>query len=158
GITGSNGLVVRFVRDTQQRIIEIDDPLNNKYLYGYDPVTGDLTSVTYPGIATPAQYTYDSTHLYTGGTDPRGNALPTTVYDTSGRLLSVTDARNQKTSYSYDVANFTTTVTYPDNGHATMVYDAYGKLLTTTDPLNHTTTNGYDANHNLTSVTDPLGH
>jgi RHS repeat-associated protein len=157
GITGPNGLSVPFVRDGQGRITQITDPLLNVYQYGYD-AAGNLTSVTYPGVATPAQYTYDLTHLYTGGTDPRGKALPSTTYDTAGRLQTVTDAKNQTTSYAYTVATNTTAITYPDMGTATLVYDAYGKLLTSTDPLGHTTTNVYDANHNLTSVTDPMGH
>ncbi len=58
GITASNGLTVPFVRDGQGRITKITDPLQREYLYGYD-AAGDLTSVTYPGVATAAQYTYD---------------------------------------------------------------------------------------------------
>jgi RHS repeat-associated protein len=162
GITASNGLSVPFVRDTPGRITQITDPLGNVYAYAYDSF-GNLASVTYPGITTPAQYTYNTTHLYTGGTDPRGNALPSTTYDSSGRLQTVTDALSQTTSYAYNVAGNTTTTTYPpdangNTGTATMVYDSYGMLLTSTDPLGNTTTNTYDANHNLLSVTDPLGH
>ena len=162
GITSSNGLSVPFVRDTQGRITQITDPLGNVYAYAYDSF-GNLASVTYPGLTTPAQYTYNTAHLYTGGTDPRGNALPSTTYDTSGRLQTVTDALAQTTSYAYNVAGNTTTTTYPpdangNTGTATMVYDSYGMLLSSTDPLGNTTTNAYDANHNLLSVTDPLGH
>ena len=54
GITGSNGLVVQFLRDTQGRVTTIIDPLGNQYQYGYD-ANGNLATVTYPGIATPAQ-------------------------------------------------------------------------------------------------------
>ena len=162
GIASSNGLSVPFVRDSLGRITQITDTLGNNYLYGYDG-NGNLATVTYPGIATPAQYTYDSTNLYTGGTDSRGNPLPVTSYDTSGRLQTVTNALNQTTSYAYDLTGQTTTVTYPPDangnvGTATMVYDGYGDLLTSTDPLGLTTTYTYDANHDLLSVTDPLGH
>ena len=162
GITSSNGLSVPFVRDAQGRITQITDPLGNIYAYAYDSF-GNLASVTYPGITTPAQYTYNTTHLYTGGTDPRGNALPSTTYDSSGRLQTATNALAQTTSYAYNVAGNTTTTTYPpdangNTGTATMVYDSYGMLLSSTDPLGNTTTNTYDANHNLLSVTDPLAH
>ena len=168
GITGPNGLIVQFDRDTQGRITQITDPqlpTHNVYTYAYD-ANGNLASVTYPGVATPAQYAYDTTHLYTGGTDPRGNPLPITTYDTDGRLQtvtqSVTDAKgqktSQKTSYVYDTVALSTQITYPDLGTATLVYDAYGSLLTSTDPLGHTTTNEYNADHTLKSVTDPLGH
>src|SRR5262249_23319402 len=138
------------------------DPLGNVYQYGYDG-SGNLGSVTYPGVATPATYTYDTTHLYTGGKDPRNNALPSTVYDTSGRLQSVTDALGQKTSYAYDLSLNKKKITYPPDangnvGTSVMRYDSYGMLLTSTDPLGNTTTNTYDTNHNLTSAADPLGH
>jgi len=71
--------------------------------------------VTYPGVATPANYTYDTDHYYTGGTDPRSIPLPSVVYD-NGRLQSVTDALNQTTRYSYNLTTNTTTVTNPDGG------------------------------------------
>ena len=102
GITGPNGLFVKFDRDTQGRITQITgppDPANpapKVYAYAYD-TNGNLASVTYPfdplhpadplnPKAAVAQYTYDATdlHLYKGGTDPRNNALPSTEYDTMG--------------------------------------------------------------------------
>jgi len=54
---------VPFVRDAQGRITQITDTLGNNYLYSYD-ANGNLANVTYPGVATPAQYQYDPTHLY----------------------------------------------------------------------------------------------
>ena len=162
GITSSNGLSVPFVRDTQGRITKITDPLGNIYAYAYDSF-GNLASVTYPGITTPAQYTYNTAHLYTGGTDERDNAMATTTYDSSGRLQTVTDALQNTIGYAYNLNTNTTTVTYPPDangavGTATMVYDSYGDVLTSTDPLGLTTTGTYDTNHNLLSTTDPLGH
>ena len=168
GITSTTGLSVPFVRDANNRITQITDPQGNVYRYGYD-TNGNLVTVTYPNTPQPSTYTYDANHLYLSGTDARSNPLPTSSYFTSadtdpsglplnGRLKSVTDAFNNTTSYAYNLATNTTTITYPDQGTATMVYDSYGMLLSSTDPLNHTTTNVYDANHNLISTTDPLGH
>jgi RHS repeat-associated protein len=187
GIQASNGLNVPFTRDNLGRITQISDTLGHQYNYAYD-ASGNLQSVTYPvdplhpsDPANPskvpvAQYNYDPTHLYTGGTDPRGFPLPSTTYDTSGRLQSVTltadGATTYKTSYAYDTADpvtvtypdsstaagYTTTITNPDLSTTTQIYDSYGMLLSSTDPLSHTTTNKYDANHNLIAVTDPLGH
>ena len=53
GITSTNGLNVPFVRDAQNRITQITDPLGHAYNYAYDS-SGNLASVTYPGVATPA--------------------------------------------------------------------------------------------------------
>jgi RHS repeat-associated protein len=185
GITSTTGLSVPFVRDSSNRITQITDPNGNIYSYAYDG-NGNLASVTYPNTSqtnaicanttepNTSTYTYGANHLYTGGTDARCNVLPTTAYysatDTdpngnslNGRLQSVTDALGETTSYAYNLATNTTTVTYPADangniGTATMVYDSYGMLLSSTDPLGNNTTNVYDANHNLISTTDPLGH
>jgi YD repeat-containing protein len=168
GIVSSTGLKVPFKRDAQNRIYEIDDPQGNQYLYGYN-AKGELDSVTYPNTTQPSTYAYTSTgHYYLSGTDFRNNPLPVTAYYDSatdggnaaldGRLASVQDAVGNTTSYAYNLATNSTTITYPDNGVATMVYDSYGMLLSSTDPLGLTTTNVYDSKHNLTSVTDPLGH
>ena len=162
GISSTNGLSAPFVRDSSGRITQITDTLGNIYQYGYD-TSGNLASVSYPGLTNATSYTYDPTHNYTGGTDPRGNALPSTAYYPSGRALSVSDALGETTSYAYDLTNNITTITNPPDangqvGTVTRTFDSYGMLLTSTDPLNNTTTNTYDANHNLTSVTDPLGH
>jgi RHS repeat-associated protein len=175
GITSSNGLSVAFVRDGQGRITKITDPLLKEYSYTYNPA-GELETVKYPEVARAAQYTYDATHLYKGGTDSRNNPLPVTAYYPDGRLKSVTvhpdPATSYTTSYVYDTTTpvtvtypgnttatgFRTTITNPDSTTTSMVYDAYGKLLSSTDGLNHTTLNQYDANHNLIAVSDPLGH
>ncbi len=173
GITSTTGLSVPFVRDSNNRITQITDPQGNNYLYTYD-TNGNLATVTYPNTTTPSNYSYDTSHRYLSGTDARSNPLPTSTYYTAsqtdpngfplnGRLESVSDALGETTSYAYNLATNTTTVTYPHDaggniGTATMVYDSYGMLLSSTDPLGHTTTNVYDANHNLISVTDPLSH
>ena len=172
GIRSSTGLSVPFVRDASGRITQITDPQGHAYQYGYDS-NGNLASVTYPDTPTSSTYTYDANHLYLSGTDFRSNPLPSSEYYTSsdtdaaghslnGRLKSVTDALGETTSYAYDLATYTTTITYPADGNglqgtATMVYNSLGDLVSSTDPLNHTTANVYDASRNLTSVTDPMG-
>lgn len=172
GITSSTGIAVPFVRDSSGRITTITDPQGNVYRYGYD-ASGNLVSVTYPNKTTPATYTYDSNHFYLSGTDFDNNPLPQTGYYTqgatdpnglplNGRLMSVTDALGETTSYTYNLKTNTTTITYPPDaggnvGTATIVYSSAGDVLSSTDPLGHTTTNVYDSNRNLTSTTDPMG-
>jgi RHS repeat-associated protein len=173
GITSTTGLNVPFARDSLHRITQITDPQGNQYLYTYD-TNGNLASVNYPNTTQPSTYTYGANHLYLSGTDFRNDPLPTSTYYTAadtdpnglplnGRLASVQDALGETTSYAYNLATDTTTVTYPADangnvGTATMVYDSYGMLLSSTDPLGLTTANAYDVNHNLISVTDPLGN
>jgi RHS repeat-associated protein/uncharacterized repeat protein (TIGR01451 family) len=168
GITGSKGINVPFQRDPQGRITQITDPQGHLYQYSYDS-SGNLVTVQYPGISSPITYTYDSSHRLTGGIDANNHALPSRIYDTSGRLQSVTDALGNTTTYSYTTATVngvfisTTTITLPPDangisGTVTNVFDSFGSLLSSTDPLGHTTTNTYDANHNLISTTDPVRH
>ena len=84
GTCPSTKLNVPFLRDTQGRITQITftDPVSQRrdvYSYSYDS-DGTLQRVSYPLLDTSgnpihADYTYDTTHLYTGGTDPLGHAF-----------------------------------------------------------------------------------
>ncbi len=155
GITSSvNGVVVPFVRDSSGRITQITDLNGNKYTYSYD-TNGNLQSVQYPGLTAAETFTYAGDHSLLTDTDPRGNAS-TATYDSSGRLQTLTDAMNNKWSYSYNLTTNTTTTTNPDTGVVTETNDSFGKPLTVTDPLNQTTTYAYDTNESLISMTDPL--
>ncbi len=169
GISSNSGtgLNVPFQRDGLGRITQITAPADSTqsqirtYTYGYDAVTGDLASVTYPGIATPAQYKYVN-HFMTEEWDRNGNKAGVSTYDpVSGRLSSVTDEVGNTTQISYDLSTNTTTITNPDPvqnpGKIVTVSDAAGNPLSATDPLGHTTTYTYDANENLLTRTDPLG-
>ena len=157
GITSSNGLNVPFVRDSQGRITQITDTLGNQYQYAYD-ANGNLASVSYPSIATPAQYQYDPTHLLTQETDQRGNIAGTTTYDADGRLQSVTDAVGETVSYAYDLSTTSVSITQPDGGIVTVQDDSYGRVLSLIDALGNVNKYTYDANNNLTSYIDPAGN
>jgi len=182
GITSSvGGIVVPFARDGQGRITQITDPNKNNYIYTYDSPcgTGNLCSVTFPGVSTPAVYTYDTTptdanyNALLTQTDPNGNTWTNTYYPTvandpnSGRLESVQSpsvpgpggtSAPYLTQYSYNVPNNTTTTTNPDTGIVVQTNDNFGKPLSITDALNRTTTYAYDSSENLTSQTDALGN
>ena len=161
GISSTTGLNVPFVRDTQGRITRITDPLGNQYNYTYD-TNGNLSTLTLPPspptVLLPVTYTYDTTRLLLSGLDPRGKTV-TTEYYTDGKLKSVTDAENQKTSFVYDVPANKTTVTNPDGGTVVTVTDNYGMSLMVTESLTSTTTRTktftYDTNHN--KLTDTNG-
>jgi RHS repeat-associated protein len=173
GITSSAGnIVVPFTRDSQGRITQITDPNQNNYIYSYDSPcgTGDLCTVTFPGVSTPAQYTYAADHSLLTETDPNGNTWINTYYTDpadNGRLKSVQSpsvpgsggtSAPYLTQYSYNVSTNTTNTTNPDTGVVVQTNDNFGKPLSITDALNRTTTYAYDSNENLTSQTDALGN
>jgi RHS repeat-associated protein len=173
GITSSagGGIVVPFMRDSQNRITKITDLNGNNYLYSYDSPcgNGNLCSVTFPGVNTPAQYTYTGDHNLAAKTDPNGNTTTSTYFATSdyknGRLHTVTGPSvtgatgGYVTTYDYCFGCGTfpeTVVTNPDGGTVTTNYDTFGKPVRVIDPLNRITSYIYDANENLISMTDPL--
>lgn len=160
GITSSTGLSVPFVRDSQERIVRITDPMGHIYRYEYD-AAGDLVAVHLPDTPAPVQYDYYDTpalaHFFRSGTDPRGHTVATTTYYPDGRLETVTDALGNVTAYAYDLDAHTTTITNPDGGVEVSACDAAGNLLSQTNPLGHTTTYTYDENNKLLSETNALG-
>jgi len=176
GITSSvGGANVNFVRDGTGRITDIYDTLQNHYHYSYDPNTGDLASVQYPGLTNTETYVYFTSqdcstsltcvHRLKKETDPRGNSSSGLYFDSTndggngaldGRLFSITDTMQQTTSFSYTLSSNTTTTTFPDGGVQTRTDDSFGKPLSITDPLGRTTTYRYDSNENLISMTDAM--
>jgi YD repeat-containing protein len=155
GVTSSAGnLKIAFTRDTQGRITKITDPLGKEYLYGYNAL-GELATVTYPSVATAAQYTYDPVHLLKTYQDPRGNTAASTVYDAAGRLQSVTDI-DGTISYAYNTVARTTTITNPDTGVEVIETDVQGNVVRKVDGLNRTTTYTFDSNNNMLTETNPL--
>jgi RHS repeat-associated protein len=155
GITSSvGGVVIPFVRDTENRITQITDLSGNNYTYSYDS-NGNLHTVQYPGLSTTANYSYATDHSLLTQIDPVGNTSVAT-YDSGGRLSTFTDAMNDEWQYSHNVSTNTTTTTNPDGGTVVETDDNMGKPLSITDPLGRTTTYTYDVNENTLTMTDPL--
>jgi RHS repeat-associated protein len=85
-------------------------------------------------------------------------ALATYEYDSQGRVTKYTDAVGGSTSYTYDGAGNTQTVTLPANNNAgtrqiSYGYDALGRVTAVTDPAGRVTSYEYDALDRVTSVT-----
>ena len=80
-------------------------------------------------------------------------------YDSSGNLLSATDANGNTISYTYDAnSNLLSQTAHLDADTpvtTSYTYNALGEVLTMTDPLGNVTTNTYDSNGNLLTVTSP---
>ena len=108
-------------------------------------------------------------------------ASPQFQYDSRGNRTTVTDALNGQTTFTYDLMNRLTKITYPaspatftqfaydyrgrkisvtdPNGKITQyAYDDADRLLTVTDPNNGETQYAYDNESNLASITDASGN
>lgn len=124
----------------------------------YDAL-GRVKRVTAPNSAV-TQYAY--TGIDVTVTDAAGRA---TLYDYSAagspgaaRLISVRDANNQTTTYTYDTLDTLVKVSglgaTPDRVWA---YDTAGYLVSDTQPEGGTTQYAYDAARNVTQITDAKG-
>ena len=155
----------------------ISDPQNNTSTVSYD-ANGNVDTLTTP-LATqnqvqtvhdPAGLLISSTdpdgHLTSYGHDANGNLTSVTPPDPLGgtsvghdqlsRISSVTDGKDQTTSYSYDSLDRVTRVDYADGTSVSAVYDADGNQTSLTDAAG-TTTMTYDAMSRLTQRSTPDG-
>ena len=91
--------------------------------------------------------------------DPQGHSVELT-YDSSLRLVSLTDAMGQVTTLDYLDSGHPlaiTTVTDPFGRFATMTYDALGRLTTVTDVVGMTSSFGYGDGDFIQALTTPYG-
>ncbi len=177
GIYHSSGRNVQYVRDAQDRISAITDPMGQQLVYTYD-AAGNLATFTDRTQAV-SRYTYDAFHNLKNLIDPRGVTPLRNDYDADGRLVRSTDATGKAITYGHNVdgkvesitdrLGHTTTHRYDNQGNVlsttdakggviSYTYDANNNKLTQTDPLGNTTRYAYDANGLLLQIADPLGH
>lgn len=91
--------------------------------------------------------------------DAQGNAL-TLNYDDQQRLITITDAIGQQTSFAYDDSAeplLVTGITDPFGRHAALAYDSQGRLISITDVMGMTSTFAYDSSTFIKAMTTPYG-
>jgi RHS repeat-associated protein len=112
-----------------------------------------LDSVRVNGAIYQSLYTKATRTLVT--TSPMGRTT-TTVYDTTGQVVSSTVPGIQPSTFSYDASGRLSQL--QSGGRAsTFAYDAKGRLLSTTDPLNRRDSLFYDEADRLTRRVLPDG-
>jgi RHS repeat-associated protein len=173
--TAPNGAISTAVYDKADQVTSTTMPKDSptgperKATFGYDKV-GNLLTETQPlGNLTPAdpndyvtRYGYDEIHQLITSTNAKNEKISYT-YDRVGNLVTVVDPRKNATA---DTADFATKITYDRNhrqvtttdaeGKVTRVgYDKDGNTTTSTDQLNATTTYVYDERSSLVEVKKP---
>jgi len=185
GQSAAGTVTTSYTYNSLGEVLTMTDPLGNVTTNTYD-AKGNLLTVTTPKpdantAASVTQFGYDLKGELTTITDPLNN-VTTLAYTSTGLIQSITDAQNHVTSYtydargnrtsvidpingsthpttfSYDIMNRLTGVTYPDNSSVSFGYDTRGRRTSVTDQNNRTTNYVYDDADRLTSVTDATNH
>ncbi|MHB0954937.1 MAG: putative Ig domain-containing protein [Pirellulaceae bacterium] len=157
GISGPDGVSVRFERDPRGRITSVIDPAGHRITYQYD-ARGDLVAVTdRTGNATQFTYYSSPAHYLEKVIDPLGRTGVRSEYDAQGRLVQLIDAAGNPMHFTSDPANLVATVTDQLGNTFTEEYDARGNILQTVDALGNVTRRTFDADNNMLTETDPLG-
>lgn len=159
--TDPQGKVTTFEYDGRYRLAKSTDPLGNVTSYTYD-INGNKTSQT-DANGNVTHYEYDDQGHLVKTIDALANAT-TYTYSTTGcsscgggtdKLMSLTDAKGQTTSYQYDLLGRLTQETDPLGKVTTYAYDVVGSLITKTDANNAAITYTYDALKRLTKKSYP---
>jgi RHS repeat-associated protein len=152
-ITDSANRTITLTYDAANRLTQVSVPDGRSVGYAY--TNGRLTSVT--DVTNRVwTYTYDQYGLLEKEIDPLNHTTVRNVYSRDGRVTEQYDALNNKTTFAWDAATQTATVTDARNNAWRDVY-ANNVLIRRTDPLNNTTEYGHDTSLNDTSVTAPGG-
>ncbi|MCP4550398.1 MAG: hypothetical protein GY835_28400 [bacterium] len=114
------------------------DPTVAVTTYGYNPVTGQLLSVT-EATGTPLERT------------------TTYEYDVQGNRTAVTNALGKRSTFTYDSVGRKLTESHPLGRATAYEYDVMDRLLAVIDALGGVTLFGYDANGNKTDHWDANG-
>ncbi|MCH9651395.1 MAG: hypothetical protein K0U98_24425 [Deltaproteobacteria bacterium] len=170
-----------FSYDDSGRLTTRTEPEGRVTTYSYDGEGNVLTqTLSGPGLSSPqvTENVYDelarrhTVRRFVGGVaveekfllDGEGNTLEqinplgrkrTHVYDDLDRLVSVTDALNNVTQFTYDNIGNKTEEEDALGRRRRTDYDALGRVIRTVDALNNTTLYEYDAVGNLVRELDP---
>jgi len=155
GITHSSGKSVAFTRDEQGRIAAITDPNGNTLNYGYDD-NGDLVTFTNQ-VEDQTSFTYDSRHNLLDIIDAAGRHAMSNQYDTSGRLISVTDGAGNQASVVHNIDAHQDVITDRVGNVSVVEYDERGNITSQTDPLGSTNKISYDQRDNPLTLTNGAG-
>ncbi|MCP4431096.1 MAG: RHS repeat protein, partial [Gammaproteobacteria bacterium] len=131
GFIRSDGLSLGFVRDSEGRIIELNDPIGNITQYDYDS-NGDLVGVTDPE-SNRTEFVYDSNHYLTEIIDPLGRTVQRQEYDEDGRLIAITDAAGNSIEIEYNVSTNTQIVRDRRGNPTIYEYDSRGNVTKKTE-------------------------
>jgi len=148
-VTGRNGGVTTFTRDSFGRVLEEQNAVGSKWTATYD-AEGDRVSLTLPK-----------------GNAPGGSGFEWTFdHDGFGQVATATDPTGRVFEFEYTAAGDLHKVRKPDHRDAesnlvqaewTYTRDLLGRITAIADPLGNTWTRSYDAAGRLVTMEGPAG-
>jgi len=153
-ITDSVGRAITLSYNADGLLSQVALPDGRTVTYAY--TGGRLTSVSDPrnGVT---NYTYEAHGWLKTIVDQNVHTVVTNTYGTDGRVTEQLDARNKRSTFSWDPVTRTSTMTDARQNIWKDVYTEYA-LTKRIDPLGNTTEYAYDGQFNLTTVKDPRGN
>lgn len=148
------GRLVTFTYNGEGQVTGIDAPEGRHLSFAY---TDKLLTAITDGEGATTQYQYDASKRLTAVITPKGHPSLRMTYDEVGRVIEQTVGEAATTSFVYDDAAHTTTMTDALDNVTTHVYDAKQRLVESRDALGASERFGYDDNDHRTSFTDREG-
>ena len=147
-----HGGLVSYKYDSRDNLIRVTDPLGNRTSFTYD-ANGNLLSQT-DANGNTTRYNYNSQGQMVEMIDAEGS-VTTFSYGDGGscascagpgtdRLTTLTDPKNQITTFTYDPLGRITAERNPLGRTTSYLRDAGGKVISRTDPNGHTISYSYD--------------
>jgi YD repeat-containing protein len=131
--TGPSGLTGKETYNSNGRLIETTNALNQKVTFTYDPTFGQLAGFT-DAKGNGVDYAYDSKGNLNRITYEDGSSEQFTYNQTTGLLTQSANRRGQSTTLQYNSNHDLTQVTYSNNATVSYGYDATtGQLNSITD-------------------------
>jgi RHS repeat-associated protein len=119
-----------YLYDVAGNRVKMVDANGASTVYGYDGLNRN-TLIDYADPDANVSFAFNALGLRTAMTDSLGTT--SWVYDRLGRILSVTDHRDETVGYSYYPDGQRASLTYPDQKTVDYVYDAMGRLARVQD-------------------------
>jgi RHS repeat-associated protein len=135
-VTDPNNHTTTTDYDVRDRKWHVTDALGHQTTFGYDDAS-NIRSITRPDLSVETK-TYDALNRLKTDTVPKDGPptsptefiITTFVYNPSGSLYSVKDAKDQTTTFDYDPSDLKTKMTYPNGtDYQSWTYDPAKNLI-----------------------------
>ena len=126
-VTDADGATVKLSASEQGLILRQSDILSRLTQFQYDE-QGNLTGIN-AGEQFGVSYSYDEQDNVTSRTNSLGHEVKFTYEPNSERLQTVTDARGNDLSYSYNEQGYLTAITYEDGSSENFSVDEQGNTV-----------------------------